>query len=80
MKNINITVSGQVGTGKSMICMLIANALQDHGFKNFTVSDDLPALAGIPMIPKAYKEVLKKVNADSFNINIRSVQEAREAL
>ena len=32
MKNISITISGQSGTGKSRIALLVSDLLREHGF------------------------------------------------
>jgi thymidylate kinase len=76
MKNkIQITVSGQVNSGKTTIIDLINKVLKESGFTTTVEDDSRPCLS---LITEEFKEQRKKAVSEKTEVSIKSVQLSRQ--
>lgn len=78
MKKLTITVSGQVGTGKSSICRIIHDTLKKKGID---VSVKLEIEDFDTVTPELAKRCIKRLkNEKDFSVQIVEKQERREII
>jgi thymidylate kinase len=77
-KNINITVSGQVGVGKSRVTFLLKQFLREKGFEvNFTGSTDHPSESDFDKQISSNIETVIDSIKETSGITLTEVQEKR---
>ena len=75
MKDINIIISGQVGTGKSTICQLISETLAEHNFTNVEICGEEE---NSQRFKETFEDRLKNINKEDISINLCTVQTKRD--
>ncbi len=74
MRDLNITISGEAGTGRTTICQLISETLQSHGFDNIEISGEDDNSSNIQ---KTQTKRLKNMRKDDMIISIKTIQICR---
>ncbi len=77
MNKINITIKGQVGTGKTTICQLIEKTLVANGFLNINITGEEQSKL---RLERTYPDRIKHIDKDKILINIETAQEPRTTL
>lgn len=70
MNNISITVSGQSGTGKSRIALLISDLLKEQGFTVEVAETDTPET----VLRENFVDAIAKIRGSDTMISINEVQ------
>ena len=74
MTNITITVNGQVNSGKTTICHLIKDSLQNSGFKHVVVKDEDYYNISETALDKRASDI---ITAGNTNITLQTEQAPR---
>jgi len=77
MKDINITISGQVGAGKTLICQVIEKALKKHKFSNVSIKGEEEN--NLVEVERHFKDKVKE-NKDKINVSMTTQNTIKEVV